>query len=169
MKETMEPMTTTKIATLGIAFILCGGGALAMSNPSAAQVRTIAQTTPEPSPTPTSAHTDQNGVNATPAPTATGIDQAPAVNAGGQPSMPAATSAPVSNPTPSTDTTMPATTTPSSGTVDLKKGGLSGNSNGDNWIDKFNRNPGSDTHPGAATTIKVKAKVKVKKTPPKGM
>ncbi|MFN2527404.1 MAG: hypothetical protein ABR584_01635 [Candidatus Baltobacteraceae bacterium] len=136
-------MTKTKIVTLGIAFILCGGGALATSAPSAAQVRTVAQTTPEPSPMPASTT---------------------------EPSVTAPT--PVNNPLPSTNM-------PAGATIDLKHGGIQGNSNGDNWIEKFNRKPGPDSsmegvntkymHPGAPGTVNIKTKVKIKKTPPKPM
>ena len=142
-------MTTTKILTLGIALVLFGTGAFAMSAPSGPQIRQIAQATPEPSPIP--ANTPEPGA------------------------MPVATTMPMpmTTPLPSTNGTMPVT---SPGTIDLKHGGTTGNSNGDNWLDKFNRNPGPDTsgmqgvntkymHPGAPT----KVKVKVKKHPPSGM
>jgi hypothetical protein len=176
-------MTTTKIATLGIALILFGTGAFATAGPSGPQPRAIAQETPEPTPTPTAATSDQNGVNATPAPTATGVDQAPAVNAGGQPSplpattpeptMPVATAMPMTTPLPTTNGTTPVS---APAATDIRQGGTTGNSNGANWLDKFNRNPGPDTsgmqgvntkymHPGAPA----KSKVKVKKHPPSGM
>lgn len=74
---------------------------------------------------------------------------------------------------------MPSTDAPSGATTDLKHGGIQGNSNGDNWIEKFNRTPSPDTgmegvntkymHPGAPGTVKIKTKVKIKKVPPKGM
>ncbi|GAC1356293.1 MAG: hypothetical protein NVSMB31_16920 [Vulcanimicrobiaceae bacterium] len=41
------------------------------------------------------------------------------------------------------------TVTPAPTTIDLKQGGITGNSNGANWLDKFSRNPGPDTSGGA--------------------
>ena len=81
--------------------------------------------------------------------------------------VPQTNPAPV-NPVPVEPQTNPLPVSPSNETIELKHGGLTGNSNGDNWIDKFNRNPGADTS-NMPATIKIKTKVKAKKYPPSGM
>ena len=67
-----------------------------------------------------------------------------------------------------TETPLPAGTP-----IDLKQGGITGNSNGPNWLDKFNRAPGPDTSgssnaaPAMKTTAPMKCKnMKTKKPMP---
>ena len=79
--------------------------------------------------------------------------------------VPAPNPAPVTNPMPETN---PAPVPAPNGIIELKHGGITGNSNGDNWLDKFNRTPGPDMSTTPAT-IKIKTKVKAKKYPPKGL
>lgn len=128
------------------AVILLGTTAFA-SNTHPAQFDPVAQTTATPSPTPSGDNSDQNGSSTTPAPTSTsGTDVGP----NGQATNAPGTGATLGTPIPMMSASPMPPGAPAGGTpIDIKQGGTTGNSNGPNWLDKFNRNPGPDTSGGA--------------------
>lgn len=73
--------------------------------------------------------------------------------------MPAATPVPAMTPVPG------APTPDANGITPLKQGGVNENSNGPNWLDKFNRKPGPDVNemPPPAPLNAKKPRVKMKK------